>query len=64
MWLELRVAPGRHGWEVRCVGSRQWLSLRGAVETFQQWHSQPCISVVPSSLPHQTLTVSGTMPRF
>lgn len=42
---------------MRCVGSRgagrEWLSLRGALEAFQPWCSQPCISVVLSSLPHQ-----------
>lgn len=32
---------------------REWLSLRGALEAFQQWHSQPCTSLVLSSLPHQ-----------
>lgn len=32
---------------------REWLSLQGALEAFQQWCSQPCICVVLSSLPHQ-----------
>lgn len=50
--LELRVAPAWVGGEM-CWERREWLSLQGAMEAFQQWHSQPCISMGPSSLPHQ-----------
>lgn len=32
---------------------RERLSLQGAMEAFQQWHSQPRISMGPSSLSHQ-----------